>query len=154
MVDPHVPRELQEAVLPHVQRWGPMYLPFWVHDLILGWQKEHDGSDVTTTTVLEYRWARIALRPSFLSCTWAERSEEVLHEILHVSLAPVLHPYADLVDFVQEKYPDVARWAKQKRLEGMEAVIVDLSHSIFKTFGAGSEPGVLEAELARTPPAR
>jgi hypothetical protein len=132
--NPEVPEDIRRAIGQHLDRWLP-FVPRWCHEVIIGWESRSDDADLDTTTTYEYRWAKIMVRPSFLNRTQDERSNEVLHEILHVALAPWGEATGAVLDFVREKHPDVYEWAKEQRRMGMETTISDLAESIDRAMG-------------------
>lgn len=129
--NPEVPDDVRRAFEPHLLRWFA-FVPRWCHEVLIGWTSDDGDYDIQTETHYEYRWFKMTIRPSFLNRSQVERSNEVLHELLHAALIPHLAPSGDLLDFVKEKYPEVFPWAKEMRRAGMEATICDLTDSIMR----------------------
>ncbi len=127
---PDVPSDIRTAIEFHLVRWLPV-LPTWCHRIIVNWDFELAAEgDLQTVVHYEYRCVHFTIGPGFLNREVAGRSTAVLHEYMHVMLAPMCNAHRDLLVLLQEKVPDLYTLANEQYRHAMESVVVDLGRTI------------------------
>lgn len=135
-----VPAEIKAALQPHLDRWLG-HAPTWCHEVIVHWAGEaSDGADLRCEPVQEYRWARVTVYGSFLSRSLRDRSESVLHEMLHIALAPSDLVVHSLLDVLKEKVPELHAWANEQFRLAKESAVCDLTRAIAGPLQEESRP--------------
>lgn len=121
-----VPREVREAVLPHLDRWCHV-VPTWCHEIVVGWDGTSEGSAARMRAYMDYRWAELTICAPWLRETPSQRETALVHELVHVLLEPLQNFAADAVALIKEKCPDVHNWAEEQRRHAMESVVQDFT---------------------------
>ena len=127
--DDDVPQEIQDAALPIVERWAWL-IPQWCLWLSVGntTRASEDGGCATNTTREEYRFARIMLTPVWLEENDRDREFEIVHEILHIPIAP-MHELMGAAMEKSDNEPYKALVEEQWR-KAMEGAVQDLAYAL------------------------
>lgn len=129
--DPSVPAE----ILPIVQRFVlpcEWLIPAWCTRVYIAWDSmPEDQSAANTISHYDYRFARTVLFPVWLEEKDERKTEVVLHEFLHISIAPLSdYAYHNLKVLLEEDEPKFYKHAKAELEQRMEAVVEDLTISL------------------------
>ena len=129
---PDVPAEIRLALGPLMHRWAYL-LPGWCHWVRIYYEPSDDGS-IKNTAEPEYRGVRLTVCADWLHGTAERRNELIVHEFLHVPLAPMVHLAKELIHSLvaDEKTRDVLN--EQWRL-AFEGAVCDLERIVL-----GQEP--------------
>jgi len=129
LFDDDVPREIKGAALPIVERWAWL-VPQWCLWLHVGNTTvlPENGGYALSTTREEYRFARITLTPGWLEEAEREREFGIVHELLHIPIAP-MHQLMGTAMEKSENEPYKALVEEQWR-KAMEGAVQDLAHAL------------------------
>lgn len=131
---PDLPPEVVEAVRPALERHRRL-LPPWLQTLHVKYSPENDCTACTSASV-EYRWASITFKASFLMDSPEEREDTIVHELLEVALAPVRSFTDDLIDrLLKDDDPKFHGWAEEHFMRACEGVIQDLAWGLAQPEG-------------------
>lgn len=122
--------EVRAAIDPHLAKWA-FLIPGWCHDLCVRWDDEDPDSAVRIKARHEYREADMYVCAVFLSDP-AERERIVVHELAHLSLAPLTAVVGALRDALVAKAPDVEVWADEVLRQGEEATTCDIAELVMR----------------------
>ena len=126
--DRDMPQELQDAVRPYVERWL-WVAPTWCHTVFVGNIIDVPrGQCGENTTLVQYREARVSVAPGWLEQPPKRREAMILHELLHIPLAPA----GELLIHASESTSNDAwrellenQWRK-----AIEGAVQDLTHAL------------------------
>jgi len=130
--DEKIPVEVLESLAPLVDKWLWL-VPTWCHELHVHYEGvigEEPDAYASNSTVPEYRGARIRVAGSWLERDDRNREEAVVHELLHIPIAPMRCVLLDSVactDNVPFKELVEENW----RI-AMEGAVCDLAHSLME----------------------
>lgn len=117
--------EVRDAVEPHLTKWA-FLIPGWCHEINVIWNDGDGDGALSINVYYEYRNADLAVLANFLTKP-EYREGHVVHELLHLSLAPLTQTAQALRDALAEKVPDVEPWATEQIRQGEEATTCDLA---------------------------
>lgn len=121
-----IPKEVKIVLEPLLESWL-LLLPTWCHEVDV-FIKETDDSWMSNETKPEYRKIRLLVSASWLREPPWKRSLDVRHELLHASLAPLVHLGWDIIErYVKDETAD-SMLREQWRL-AFEGVVADLEHA-------------------------
>ena len=128
--DPDMPRELQDAVRPYLERWL-WVAPTWCHtvlvDNIIDVPSNQCGEN---TTLVQYREARISIAPNWLEQPPGRRESMVLHELMHIPFAPAGELLIEASESTNnEAWRELLENQWRKAIEG---AVQDLTHALMK----------------------
>lgn len=123
---PDVPAEIRAALEPYLQQWSHL-APTWCHQVIIAWDPNNTTDALRATAAEEYRWVRITAAPGFLGEAPTERSNAVIHELVHGLTDPLCEMLDRLIG--QAPKPQRALLREQKR-RAMEGVVCDITRAI------------------------
>lgn len=117
--------EVRSAIEPHLARWA-FLIPGWCHELTVKWDDNDTSAALCIEVYYEYRNADLVVLPNFLS--HAEyRETQVVHELMHLAVAPLTKAAESTRDALVEQVPDVEEWAAESLRQGEEATVCDLT---------------------------
>jgi hypothetical protein len=97
-----MPPEVRAAVRPLLlaHLW---LVPAWCRELLVTWKDRHHhdtGGTITASSGSDpqYRYARLALHAPWLDSSRSQRRREIIHELLHIPLAPLIDYHEDAID--------------------------------------------------------
>lgn len=127
--DEDVPQEIKKAALPIVERWAWL-IPQWCLWLRVGNTTilPENGGYAMNTTREEYRFARIMLTPAWLEENDRDREFGIVHEILHIPIAP-MHELMGTAMEKSDNEPYKALVEEQWR-KAMEGAVQDLAYAL------------------------
>lgn len=123
------PDEVFRAVLPHVKRWVWL-APSWCHELHVFHDNDdgEPGDSLSMCAQYGYRFAQLNVRSEWLGNDDATRGTEVLHEILHIVLAPA-QQFGDGI--IEKAIPAAMRaWVEASWHEAIESATCDLERAL------------------------
>lgn len=122
---PSVETEVRSAIEPLLVKWA-FLIPAWCHELAIRWDDEDTDGALRIEVHHEYRDADLFVLPNFLT-TPENRERQVVHELLHLSLAPLTQVAEAMRDALVKKAPGVEEWANEMLRQGEEATTCDLT---------------------------
>ena len=125
---PGVPHEVRQALEPHLVKWS-FLLPAWCHVLQVIWGEEHPQGALEMVAHYEYRSAELWVYSNYLTREDV-REEKIIHELLHVSTAPMDLQMRQLRDALVRLCPDLEQWATENIRSSVESVVSDLARSL------------------------
>lgn len=125
-----VPAEVRSAIEPHLERWA-FLIPAWCRELCVRWDDDDPDSAVRIKVRYEYREADMYVCAVFLSES-TEREITVVHELSHLSLAPLTAVVVGLRNALVAETPDVETWADEMIRQGEEATVCDLTRLVME----------------------
>jgi hypothetical protein len=129
---PNVASEVRAAIEPHLVKWA-FLIPAWCHELTVKWDDDDTSSALCVKVFYEYRSADLIVLPNFLTSP-AARERDVVHELLHLSLAPLTIVCEAMRDALVKQAPDVEEWANEMLRHGEEATTCDLTELAVRRF--------------------
>lgn len=130
--------EWPEEVLPSVksildkEAW---LIPGWCQDIFIHWNCEapESGVNASVDAYYDYRWVRLDLYPGWLNGDGNLRREDIIHELIHISVNPALD-YAEktLKELLEEDAPKFHKSVKDQFRALAESAVQDLTYSIAK----------------------
>ena len=116
-----VPDEIKEAVEKDLSKF--LWLtPPWLQELSIFYKARLDKIAESETNY-RYRWAIIIIGASYLTHDDSGRRDAIIHELIHVVLAPPQH-------IVDRLLVDANSFEKDTYNSGLEEVVCDLTHVI------------------------
>lgn len=131
---PGVPDEVREAIEPHLLGWA-FLIPGWCHELVVKWDDDDTGSALAVEVFYEYRNADLIVLPNFLSRA-DDREQRVVHELQHLSVAPLVAVAQAMRDALVGQVPDVKEWADELLRQGEEATVCDITAFVLERLAA------------------
>lgn len=122
---PSVATEVRSAIEPLLVRWA-FLIPNWCHEIDIRWDDENPDGALRIEVYYEYRDADLFILPNFLT-TPENRERQLVHELFHLSLAPLTKVAEAMRDALVKKAPDVEEWANEMLRQGEEATTCDLT---------------------------
>ncbi len=115
-----MPPEIRRAVLPLLRKHRAI-VPAWCRQITVTYaQNGDDGAIATCQPSVRYRHAFVNIAPPFLSETPANRERVVVHELVHITLAPLADYAAQII----------ARVGEAALREHMEAELAERDESV------------------------
>lgn len=126
-----MPSEVRAALGGLLGKWAGL-VPTWCHELNVRWNdRDADEGALSVTVYHEYRNADLDVHANFL--TNAEhREEQLVHELMHLSLAPLTAVAEAMRDALVQQAPDVEAWANEMLRQGEEATTCDLAELVLR----------------------
>lgn len=124
-----VPPEVRDLLAPLFERWL-WIAPAWCHEIEVSWHEpEEDESDAILAIwpSVEYRRGEIAVFPKWLSETKRSRERAVVHELVHLLVAPMTEFYDDVLDRLTGRQAKLAEYVKAQHAKAFESVVVDMT---------------------------
>jgi hypothetical protein len=125
-----LPEEARAAIEPYLAKWAVL-IPGWCHGVDIHWDDEDTEGGLRVSTHYEYREADIYVLPNFLSNT-EHRERHVVHELVHLSLAPLTKVAQAMRDALVRKSPVLEEWANEQLRHGEEATTCDLTEMVLR----------------------
>lgn len=138
---PHMPDEILEVAKEYFLPLEWM-IPAWCEEVRIFWNEEGLSDESSTAAAYmsssySYRFARIALCPSFLNQEEEERKLTVSHELSHVVLSPFANYVRETFDTLAGENEMIRKLVDTEIRERYEAITEDLA----KTFQRGRNAG-------------
>jgi hypothetical protein len=108
---PDTSEEVRAAIEPHLLKWS-FLIPAWCSEVNVTWRDDDLDGALSVIVHYEYRRADISVLPNFLSSPH-RRERNVVHELLHIVLGPMLNTERDLRNALGKDRPDVHSWAEE-----------------------------------------
>lgn len=126
-----VPVEVREAIAPYLTRWASL-VPRWCHDLTVVWNdRDTESGALSVAVYYEYRNADIEILANFLTNP-DDRERQVVHELMHLQLAPLVSTSEALRDAVVKQVPEMKSWANEQLRQSEEATTCDLTELVLQ----------------------
>lgn len=125
---PTMPAELRDVFDPLARKWEHV-IPTWCHAVWVIWDAQGKKETSLSCSVRpQYRSATIRISPSWLDGNASEREGDVLHELLHIALGPMV----EIVDMVcaDEENKTIAKNLERLWRNAYEGAVTDLTASI------------------------
>lgn len=128
----YMPPEVRRAFAPLLYQhlW---LVPGWCRQLFLQYDPHGDpNADASSSSEPEYRQGRITLHAGWLDANPTQRRLEVIHEILHLPMSPMVEEHAEAVDrlFVDGDAPKYRETLQEQWRKAFEGTVQDLSFAI------------------------
>ncbi len=145
--DDGFPAEARRAVLPVVQQYLWL-VPGWCRVLALVWRDWHeddvagDSAAASTSTEVEYRHATLFVHAPWLSATPTERRANLIHELLHIPMAPMVDEQRATIRalFADGEAPKFQAHIEEQWRQRFEGSVQDLAFAILR-IGDSALPG-------------
>lgn len=134
--------EVRSVIEPHLAKWA-FLIPGWCHEVTIIWDDDDDDGALRINVFYEYRTADIAVLANFMTKP-EYREGHVVHELLHLSLAPLTQTAQALRDALTKKIPDVEDWATEMIRQGEEASTCDLTALVIGQLAIVRPEGFME----------
>lgn len=131
--DASLPADLRAIVEPHLMRWADL-APAWCHEVCVRWDDDDTEAAIRVDVSYEYRNADLYVLANFLSKP-TERDQHIVHELMHLSLAPLTAVAEAMRDALVTHAPDVKAWADEMLRQGEESTTCDLTHLLMGKLG-------------------
>lgn len=119
---PDVKRTFEPLIKKHAH-----LIPSWCHVLHCDFATEsEDGVIASITPLVEYRKAYLYIHSVYLGCDEEERERAVVHELLHLQIAPVANVAAQLIRSIVTPESALAEWAWEEQRRAVEGAVEDL----------------------------
>jgi hypothetical protein len=126
---PNVAPEVREAIEPHLVKWA-FLIPGWCHELNVAWNdRDTEHGALSISVFYEYRNADLDVHANFLTQP-AHREQSVVHELLHLSLAPITQVAETLRDALVAEVSALEPWATEMIRQGEESTTCDLTRLV------------------------
>lgn len=130
----HTPGEIREALEPLLARWAEL-LPPWLQDFRVEWVADLDKL-MEVRVHHSNRWAVLRVGPGWLQESPEEREVTVVHEFVHVLLAPLRRAVDLVVDGVAPEDAAFHRLAQSAITDGEESAVEDAARAIIRARAA------------------
>ncbi len=134
MKKPRIYSKLEEhqvsAVVPVVRKWIRL-APSWCHSLRLEYSPDLKDADAACTPDSQYRRAVIEFAAAFFSGTEKEQERLIVHELLHLALAPLTEFVDDALERLTEGDEDFLAWVSDQWEERVDGVVEDIRELVF-----------------------
>lgn len=110
-------------------------VPSWATEIEAHYLDAGEGDTVASVSVhVRYRQAAIDLHPCYFRTSWdtRRRREALLHELLHVTIAPLADRARDLLEDMTEPGTIVRRVTTAALEDQAEGVVQDLARAIIR----------------------
>ncbi|MFN7948371.1 MAG: hypothetical protein U0Z53_23670 [Blastocatellia bacterium] len=108
-----LPLAVQGELHKHLPALG-WALPAWVQRVTLYWSLADDGETASIEVSYEYRWAAVYLTSKWLQRGCEEQREDLLHELLHISLGPLFNYARDTIRLLLDDAPKFQKHAENE----------------------------------------
>ena len=129
----YCPPEVRSALRPILLRYLWL-VPSWVQTLHVGWDDSPDNANanMATSAQPEYRQGQLTVSPGWLGAVPAARRTDVIHELLHFPLAPVVIEHRDLTARLLDDggAPQFHGYAQEQWRRVFEGCVQDLAAAI------------------------
>lgn len=117
----------RRALEAHIKKWS-FLVPSWCHTLHLDFSTEgtEEGVIMSTNHMPEYRKAYIYAHPIFLTYDAEEQERSVVHELLHLQIAPLTEFSSTLLTKLTDPSSTLGDWAREEHRRALEGVVEDL----------------------------
>jgi hypothetical protein len=153
----NVPKEFQPTIQPLVGYMIKL-CPGWVRQITVYFVTNQDqGEHCRATMDADYKYRRVVLKiyPPFLDDNAEEQKRTIVHEALHILLAPLQNFVVDTFEAVLKDNPKVLELVKVNWHSANEAVTEDLTTMTIDSAGWGpielEDPGSDEEEALIKP---
>ena len=120
----------EKYIMPSVRKWL-WVVPSWCHSLRLEYSPGLEAAEAACTPDTKYRRAIVEFAPSFFSGTAEEQERLIVHELLHLALAPLTEFVDDALDRL-EGDKALLQWLADQWEERSEGVVEDLRELVFQ----------------------
>lgn len=132
-----VPWEIREPVTEALRRWG-FLIPAAIETLgVEYWQgqTDNDGKAVNASAAMnaqsEYRQAFLSIYGGWLMDSEDERQRSILHEILHIPIAPMADGHKDAIERLLHDAPVFQGYAIEQWRVATEGAVQDLRNALW-----------------------
>jgi hypothetical protein len=122
-----VPLEVAGILQPLFDKWLKL-VPTWCHEIEVSWNEPDETEQGVVLAIcpsVEYRRAEFAVFPKWLTEKKASREQAVVHELVHLLLAPLTEFYDDVIDRLGAK---LAEYVRTQHERAFESVVVDVTN--------------------------
>lgn len=134
------PEEARAAVEPSLDglEW---LVPAWCSTVMIRWaafpeDEAQQFSSASCVMAYEYRWAKIIIRPCFLSDPPSDRRNNLIHELLHVFIGPLMEYSEQMAArFLKDDAPKFYEATMEELRMRNESATQDLSLAILGALG-------------------
>jgi hypothetical protein len=123
------PDHLFEEVRAGMREWFWL-IPAWVDHLLVVYQDNDDNMTLSVVVTEEYRSGHVIVGPGWVRVPPAERSQYVMHEILHCSTNHLFTVFTALLEACEAEGTPLAKWAEEEARKAIERTTTDLEHCL------------------------
>jgi hypothetical protein len=125
-----LPPELADSFERLWARWAWL-VPTWVHRVIVRYTAESTPAVARVHPNLEYRWAEFEILPRFIDADETERDRTLIHEILHLNLAPMQRWGETQIQHAEERGDRaLAALIRETFRQAVEETVTDLTRAV------------------------
>lgn len=119
--------DLRRAIEPLIKKHAHL-VPSWCHVLHCNFSTEgaEEGVVASITPMTEYRKAYLYVHAGFLTDDAEEREHSIVHELLHLQVAPLESLVSQLIKSTITPDSTLAEWSWEERRRATESVVEDL----------------------------
>jgi hypothetical protein len=127
----YCPPEVRRSLAPLLRSYLWL-VPGWCRQLGVGFQADGDGADASTSCDPEYRQAWIRFHSGWLDANPTQRRLEVIHEVLHIALAPMSGEQREAVDrlFDDGDAPKYKATLQEQWRKAFEGTVQDIAFAV------------------------
>lgn len=127
----YMPNEVRSAVAP-ILRSYLFLVPPWCRQLAVDYWKGDGSGDAQTSCDPEYRQGHIQINAGWLDANPTQRRLEIIHELLHLPLAPMVEEHRETVDrlFDDGDAPKFKATVQEQWRKCFEGAVQDLAFAI------------------------
>ena len=127
----YCPPEIRTALHPILVDYLWL-VPSWCQALYVRWdgKPEDLDSNATSSAQPEYRQAQLYIHPGWLAEIHTTRVHNVIHELVHIPVAPMVVEHEDLVKRLLDDAPAFRGYAKEQWRRSFEGTVQDIATAI------------------------
>ncbi len=125
---PDMPAEVRTAFEPMLTEYASL-LPAWLLFLRVEFDASdgNEGAAAQINVRMEYCRATLTIGAQWMACDEAYRRKAVIHELLHITLDPMMNLVADFRDLACKAHPDLKDFLIEQARMANERVTTDLT---------------------------
>ncbi|MBW6457419.1 MAG: hypothetical protein K0A98_16175 [Trueperaceae bacterium] len=127
----YCPTEVRAALRPILVDYLWL-VPPWCQSLYVRWEgkPEDPDSNASSSAQPEYRQAQLSVHPGWLAEIHATRVHNVIHELVHVPVAPMVVEHEDLAERLLDDAPRFRGYAQEQWRRSFECAVQDIATAI------------------------
>lgn len=136
----YCPQEIRGALRPILADYLWL-VPSWCQTLYVRWDDspEDRAASASSSAQPEYRQAQLTICPGWIGGVHAVRVSELVHELLHLPLAPMVVEHHDLAKRLLDDAPQFRGYTEEQWRRVFEGAVQDMAAAI------GALPGPFPA---------
>lgn len=127
----YCPQEIRAALRPVLSDYLWL-VPSWCQTLYVRWDDRPEEADTTASASAqpEYRQAQLTICPGWLGAVHASRRTALVHELLHLPLAPMVIEHSDLATRLLDDAPAFRGYSQEQWRRAFEGSVQDLAAAV------------------------